>query len=316
MQFDSIYIYLALSVFVFTLSLCNLLLRKDRIKEKNLNLLAIEIPEDEDVIIQREKKEKLYEIYEKYYNTQFLQANLRITYKEFKTVISSIVAVSGFLTVFATLFFSPFFAILLIGFVGFLLYAGPKLIISSKIARRKVAINSQASDVLSIMSSCASTQMPLDKTFKVLSERLAEPCSSIFNEAYELMSVGDSADDVLRHLKKVLDSNDFNFLLSSYQVWIANQGSLRDTFQIASRTVRDKEEINLAMSGIIQGAKTNLIVVVVLSIFFVIMSLLTIADIFIPFAQSLFGQIAIIGSFFVLFFGIYQINAIKNSVKY
>lgn len=316
MQIDSIYIFLALTVFIAALSFFNQFLATDKVKEKNLNLLAIEIPEDEEDIIKREKRETLYEIYDKYYNTKFLQANLRISYKEFKTYVYTIAICSLLLVSFVGFLISWVFALLLCLFLFFLTYAAPNLIIQMKLGERRLAINSQAADVLSIMSSCSSTQMPLDKTFKVLSERLEEPCSSIFREAYDLMSVGDSASDVLNHLKKVLDSNDFNFLLSAYQVWLENQGSLRDTYQIASRTVRDKEEINLAMESIVSGAKANLVVVVVLSVFFVIMSLITISDIFIPFAQSLLGQIAIVASLFILFFGIYQINKLKNSIKY
>lgn len=316
MQIDSIFIFLAVSVFILIFSICNIILHMDKVKEKNLNLLAIEIPEDEDVLLQREKKEFLRKIYDNYYNSKFLQANLRISYKEFKTTIYSILTGAAIIIAFVMLVFSPVFALMLTGFFGFLLYATPKLYINAKISKRKLAINAQASDVLSIMSSCSATQMPLDKTFKVLSERLAEPCSSIFYEAYELMSVGDSADDVLRHLKKMFDSNDFNFLLGAYQVWLENQGSMRETYEIASRTIRDKEEINLEMEGIVSGAKTNLIVVIVLSLFFVIMSLITISDIFVPFARSFKGQLSIIISFIILFYGVYQINKLKNSVKY
>lgn len=297
-------------------SILYLLTSKDRVKEKNLNLISIHTPEDDEEDEEKEKESKLYQVYEKYYNTKFIQANLRVTFGEFKTYVVGIFIVSILTLVFLSFIFSPFFSAMFAVFIAFLLKKLPDFIIDNKKYKRKLAINAQKSDILSIMSSCSSSQMPLDKTFKTLSERLKAPANEIFYEAYSLMKVGNSAEEVLRHLKKVFDSNDFNFLLSSYEVWLENQGSLQDTYRIVSISVRDKEEIDLHMSGLASKTKTTLIVLIVISLFFVILSIAMISDIFIPFAKSLTGQVSIIISLFVLAWGIYQVNALKNSVKY
>lgn len=293
-----------------------LLSSKDRVKEKNLSLISIYTPDDEESEEEKEKKSKLYMIYEKYYNTKFIQANLRVTYGEFKTYITGIFVVSLVSLVIFAILLSPLFSVMMAFFIAFLLKKLPDFIIDNKKYKRKLAINAQKSDILSIMSSCSSSQMPLDKTFKVLSERLKAPANEIFYEAYSLMKIGNSAEEVLRHLKKVFDSNDFNFLLSSYEVWLENQGSLQDTYRIVSISVRDKEEIDLHMSGLASKTKTTLIMLVVISIFFVLLSLIMINDIFMNFAESLLGQVSIIGSLFVLAWGIHRVNSLKNSVKY
>lgn len=289
---------------------------KDRIKEKNLDLLTIRTPDDEIEEEEAEKKSKLYTIYEKYYNTKFIQANLRVTFNEFKTYVTGIGIVSTITLIVFSFIFSPIFSAMLALFIGFVLKKLPDFIIENKKYKRKLAINAQKSDILSIMSSCSSSQMSLDKTFKVLSERLKAPANEIFYEAYSLMRVGNSAEEVLRHLKKVFDSNDFNFLLSSYEVWLENQGSLQDTYRIVSISVRDKEEIDLHMSGLASKTKSTLILLAVISIFFVIISLIMIADIFVPFAKSITGQIAIILSLFIFAWGVHTVNALKNSIKY
>ena len=210
----------ALYVVVFCLSIAilfpifYLLSTKDRIKEKNLDLITIRTPDDEIEEEEKEKKSKLYEIYEKYYNTKFIQANLRVIFTEFKTYVTGIFVVSIITLIVFSFVFSPIFSAMLALFIAFVLKKLPDFIIENKKYKRKLAINAQKSDILSIMSSCSSSQMSLDKTFKVLSERLKAPASEIFYEAYSLMKVGNSAEEVLRHFKKVFDSNDFNFLLS------------------------------------------------------------------------------------------------------
>lgn len=289
---------------------------KERIKEKNLDRLTIYTPEDEDENDENEKKSKLYTIYEKYYNSKFIQANLRITFKEFKTYVISIGIVSFASFIIFSILFSPLFSIMLSAFVMFILQKAPDFVIENKKYKRKLAINAQKSDILSIMSSCSSSQMPLDKTFKVLSERLKAPANEIFYEAYSLMKVGNSAEEVLRHLKKIFDSNDFNFLLSSYEVWLENQGSLQDTYRIVSISVRDREAIDLHMDGLTAKTKSSLILLAIISIFFVILSLAMISEIFIPFAKSLLGQVCIISSFFIFAWGAYKVNSLKNSIKY
>lgn len=312
----------ALYVVVFCLSIAilfpifYLLSTKDRIKEKNLDLITIRTPDDEIEEEEKEKKSKLYQIYENYYNTKFIQANLRVTFTEFKTYVTGIFVVSIITLIVFSFVFSPIFSAMLALFIAFVLKKLPDFIIENKKYKRKLAINAQKSDILSIMSSCSSSQMSLDKTFKVLSERLKAPASEIFYEAYSLMKVGNSAEEVLRHLKKVFDSNDFNFLLSSYEVWLENQGSLQDTYRIVSISVRDKEEIDLHMSGLASKTKTTLILLAVISIFFVVISLMMISDIFIPFAKSLTGQISIIASLFIFAWGVHMVNSLKNSIKY
>lgn len=311
-----------LYVLIFTLSVSILfsifftLSTKERIKEKNLDRISIYTPENEDDEDENGGKSKLYAMYDKYYNSKFIQANLRITYKEFKTYFVAIAIVSIASFIVFSIVFSPLFSILLSLFVLFLLQKAPDFIIENKKYKRKLAINAQKSDILSIMSSCSSSQMPLDKTFKALSERLKAPASEIFYEAYSLMKVGNSAEEVLRHLKKVFDSNDFNFLLSSYEVWLENQGSLQDTYRIVSISIRDREAIDLHMDGLTSKTKSSLILLAVISLFFIILSLALISEIFMPFAKSILGQIAIVASFFIFAWGAYTVNSLKNSIKY
>lgn len=311
-----------LYIIVFSLSVSILfsvffvLSTKERIKEKNLDRITIYTPDDEQDEDNNDGKSKLFAIYEKYYNSKFIQANLRITYKEFKTYLVGIAIVSGASFIVFSILFSPFFSIMLSFFVLFLLQKAPDFIIENKKYKRKLAINAQKSDILSIMSSCSSSQMPLDKTFKVLSERLKAPASEIFYEAYSLMKVGNSAEEVLRHLKKVFDSNDFNFLLSSYEVWLENQGSLQDTYRIVSISVRDREAIDLHMNGLTAKTKSSLLLLAIISIFFVVLSIAMISEIFMPFAKSILGQISIVGSFFVFAWGANKVNSLKNSIKY
>lgn len=289
---------------------------KDRVKEKNLGLISIYTPEDDEQDEETEKKSWLYKVYEDYYNTKFVQANLRVTYGEFKTYVTGIFVVSLITLIIFAFILSPIFSVLMSIFIAFLLKKLPDFIIDNKKYKRKLAINAQKSDILSIMSSCSSSKMPLDKTFKVLSERLKAPANEIFYEAYSLMKVGNSAEEVLRHLKRVFDSNDFNFLLSSYEVWLENQGSLQDTYRIVSISVRDKEEIDLHMSGLASKTKSTLIMLIVISIFFVVISLVMINDIFMNFAKSILGQVSIVASLFILAWGINRVNALKNSIKY
>ena len=70
------------------------------------------------------------------------------------------------------------------------------------------------------------------------------------------------------------------------------------------------------MHGLISKTKVNIIVLVCIALLFIILSLVTIADIFVPFAKSLLGQISIIASLFILFYGIHKVNSLKNSIKY
>ena len=316
MNMSMVYVVVFCLSFAILFSILYLLGTKDRAKEKNL--LSIYIPDDDDdgEIEESESKSKFYQIYETYYNTKFIQANLRITYGEFKSYAIGILLTSIASMIVFSMMFSVLFGIMFGVFVLFILKNLPDYIVENKKHKRKLAINSQKSDILSIMSSCSSSKMPLDKTFKVLSERLKEPANEIFYEAYSLMKVGNSAEEVLRHLKKVFDSNDFNFLLSSYEVWLENQGSLQDTYKIVAISVRDKEEIDLHMKGLEAKAKSSLIVLAAISIMFIVLSITMISDIFIPFTQGIIGQISIIGSFFVFAWGVASVNKIKNSVKY
>lgn len=316
MNVGTIYIVVFCLFVTILFTIFFLLSSKDRVREKNLSLISIYTPEDEDEDEEKEKKSKLYKIYEKYYNTKFIQANLRVTYGEFKTYVTGVFVVAIVVLIFVRVLISPLFAMLTAFFIAFLLQKLPDFIIDNKKYKRKLAINAQKSDILSIMSSCSSSQMPLDKTFKVLSERLKAPANEIFYEAYSLMKVGNSAEDVLRHLKKVFDSNDFNFLLSSYEVWLENQGSLQDTYRIVSISVRDKEEIDLHMAGLASKTKTTLMMLIAISLFFVFISFFMINEIFMHFVKSAIGQFAIIASLFILAWGIYKVNSLKNSVKY
>lgn len=316
MNSGSLYILIFCLSVTIIFSLLFILTTKDRVKEKNLSLISVYTPDDEEEEEDKETKTALYRFYEKYYNTKFIQANLRITFGEFKTYMIGTIAVTIAVMVVFGLFISPIFSVMLGLFVLFMSTKLPDFIIDNKKYKRKLAINAQKSDILSIMSSCSSSQMSLDKTFLVLSERLKAPASEIFYEAYSLMNVGNTAEEVLRHLKKVFDSNDFSFLLSSYEVWLENQGSLQDTYRIVSISVRDKEEIDMHMRGLVSKTKSTLILLVIISIFFVVMSVLMINDIFMEFARSLLGQVCIIASLFILAWGIHQVNALKNSVKY
>lgn len=316
MNSGSLYVLIFCLSVTIIFSLLFLLSTKDRVKEKNLSLISVYTPDDEEEEDDSESKSLLYKIYDKYYNTKFIQANLRITFGEFKTYMAGILAIMVAVAVVFGFLISPIFSIMLSFFVMFMLTKLPDFIIDNKKYKRKLAINAQKSDILSIMSSCSSSQMSLDKTFLVLSERLKSPASEIFYEAYSLMNVGNTAEEVLRHLKKVFDSNDFNFLLSSYEVWLENQGSLQDTYRIVSMSVRDKDEIDLHMKGLVSKTRSTLILLVVISIFFVILSVLMINDIFMEFARSLMGQVSIILSLFILAWGIHQVNALKNSIKY
>lgn len=316
MNLGTMYIIVFCLFVTILFSIFFLISSKDRVKEKNLSLISIYTPEDEDIEEEKEQQSKLYKIYDKYYNTKFIQANLRVTYGEFKTYIVGIFVISIAVLVSFGFLISPFFSVMMACFIVFLLQKLPDFIIDNKKYKRKLAINAQKSDILSIMSSCSSSQMPLDKTFKVLSERLKAPASEIFYEAYSLMKIGNSAEEVLRHLKKVFDSNDFNFLLSSYEVWLENQGSLQDTYRIVSISVRDKEEIDLHMAGLASKTKTTLIMLIAISIFFVLLSFFMINDIFKNFVQNGVGQCAIVTSLFILSWGVYKVNALKNSIKY
>ena len=315
MSLEATYIMMFLLFFTLIFSIVYMLSTKGIKKEKNLGLLKIYTPEDEEVE-EISTTSGLYKLYEEYSNTKFVQANLRITFKEFKTYVYGAILAVILIFILVSVMFSFIFAIMLSAFIGVLLWKLPDFIVENKKHKRKLALNSQKTDILSIMSSCSSSQMPLDKTFKTLSERLKAPASEIFDEAYSLMKVGNPPEDVLRHLKKIFDSNDFNFLLSAYEVWLENQGSLQDTYRIVSISVRDKEEIDLHMHGLISKTKVNIIVLVCIALLFIILSLVTIADIFVPFAKSLLGQISIIASLFILFYGIHKVNSLKNSIKY
>lgn len=70
------------------------------------------------------------------------------------------------------------------------------------------------------------------------------------------------------------------------------------------------------MSGLASKTKSTLIVLVVISIFFVVISLVMINDIFMNFARSILGQVSIVASLFILAWGIHRVNALKNSIKY
>ena len=310
------YVVIFCLCFAVSFSILYAMTTKDRRIDNNIELLSIHTPEDEEDLLEKANSDKLYAIYDKYYNTKFLQANLRLTYGEFKTYVYSIVTVTVTTCLVLSVVFSVLFAVMFALLIAFVLWKLPDFIIENKKYKRRLAINAQKADILSIMSACSSSKMSLDKTFKTLSERLPAPSSEIFFEAYSLMKVGNTAEEVLRHLKKVFDSNDFNFLLSSYEVWLENQGSLKDTYRIVSISVRDKQEIDLHMNGLASKTKTTLIVLVVISIFFALLSLFMISDIFIPFAKSIMGQVSIIASFFILFWGIHSVNSLKNSIKY
>lgn len=302
--------------FIIIFSVSYFLTTTERKKEKNLELLTIHTPENEHADEPKDTEDFLHKIYNKYYNQKFIQANFRLTYKEFKTYAYTAVGCTIISTIIVSIIFSILFGIAFAGFIAFVLFKLPDMIIENKKNKRKLALNAQKSDILSIMSSCSSSKMSLDKTFQTLSKRLKEPANEIFYEAYSLMQVGNTAEEVLRHLKKVFDSNDFNFLLSSYEVWLENQGSLQDTYKIVSISIRDKEEIDLHMNGVIANTKSTIIVLIAISILFVVLSLAMIAEIFIPFAKSFLGQASIISSFFILFWGINAVNKAKNSVKY
>lgn len=313
---DISYIVIFFLSFGCLFSLFFYLTDKDRIKERNLDRLKIYEPTDDGNNKKNDEEDWIFKLYNKYYNEKFIQANLKITFGEFRTYFYSISIVSLAIVTLVLFAVGGVLSLAIAAVIVAILWKGPDIYIENKRVSRKRALDVQKSDILAIMSSCSSSQMPLDKTFKTLSERLKAPANEIFLEAYSLMKVGNPAEDVLKHLKKVFDSNDFNFLLSSYEVWLENQGSLQETYKIVSMSIRDKEEIDLHMAGFVSKAKTTIIVLICISIFFVGLSLVMINDIFMEFARSGIGQAAIVVSIGIIGWGVLQINKIKNGVKY
>lgn len=298
---------------IIFITIMNLSERRRKI-EKNLSEFVINVPK-EKVVIEKEDT-WIYKLYKEKYNKKFIQAKLKITYNEFKKIALGILI--GGLSIFLlfAIILSIKTALAFAVFVFIMTLILPELYIMNKKQKRVLALNSQKTDILTIMSSASATNASLEKTFESLSQKLDNPAKDIFEEARQMIAANISYDEVLEYLKIVFDSDDFNLLLSSYNLWRQYDSKLSTTMNIVQRAIRDKEEIDLKAGAMVANAKVYFIITIAVSVFFIGLSLVTIRDIFLNFISGVYGQIGVMASLIILFGGLYAITKVKNSIRY
>lgn len=291
--------------------------------KKNMDevLRAIELKVDSN--IEAAKPEEIrysnklsYKIYTKYYRSKFQQANLNLKYEEFRNLfaIISIIYIVGAIALLIV--FSPIASIATIALLTFLLYKLPDILVTSKKNARARALAAQKEDVLTLLVSCSSTTMSTENAFETISRELKPPASEIFKNAADMCKLGMKPKEVLRYLRDTFNSNDFSFLLASYEMWLESSGNLKDTYDLVQREIRDRNEIDMEMQSNSKNAYVFFVILIGMALMLIGTSFAMLTDIMMQYVGGTVGQVLVISSFGVLFICIHLINKLKYSIKY
>lgn len=123
--------------------------------------------------------------------------------------------------------------------------------------RRKFA--SQMVDTLMILSSCLKAGLSLTQSFEVLTEEIAPPMSQEFGLLLRQMQMGVSLEDAMFNLKKRMDVEELDMMVTAMMVAREIGGDLTETFSKIAYTIQERNKLigrvnALCVQGKLQGA--------------------------------------------------------------
>lgn len=116
----------------------------------------------------------------------------------------------------------------------------PRLYVSRRQNKRTKQFNDQLPDVVSLLVSSLRAGYGLRHAITVVVEEMPAPTSTEFGRVMREIVLGYSLDDALNHLVERNRSDDLELLITAIQIQNEVGGSLADTLDTISTTIRDR----------------------------------------------------------------------------
>ena len=130
------------------------------------------------------------------------------------------------------------------GLLGLVAWWAPQLYVHRRQDARIRAFNDQLLDVVNLLVSSLRAGYGLRHALVVVVDEMPEPAASEFGRVSTETRLGYSLEDALRHLTERNRSDDLEMIVTAINIQTEVGGSMADTLDAISITVRDRIRIN------------------------------------------------------------------------
>jgi tight adherence protein B len=149
---------------------------------------------------------------------------------------------------------------IIFGVVGIL--AGfnlPKPFIQMMLQKRKILINTQLIDGLTLMASSLRSGLSLVQAVQIVVEEMPDPLSQEMNLLLSEHRLGLSIEESFLNFAKRIDSEDIEMFVTAVIVLRETGGNLAETFDTIVSTIRERIKLEnkisaMTMQGVVQGS--------------------------------------------------------------
>jgi tight adherence protein B len=214
---------------------------------------------------------------------------------------------AGLLGLIALARFQVSLAVPVAAVLGLLL---PGLFVRFRMNRRLKHLNSQLSDVLSLMANSLKAGHALPQTLEVIAAESRPPIAEEFARCIRELKVGGSMEGALRNLARRTGSEDLELVVTAVLVQLDVGGNLAGTLERIAHTIRERVRIKgeiatTTAQGRMSGWIVTLMPIVVAGLLFVVSP-----DYFRPMTQQLLGWMMLVGAGFMILIGNFVIRKI------
>lgn len=157
-----------------------------------------------------------------------------------------------------TLFKLPFYLTLLAGIVA---QISLFLVLRNKEQKIKDELQKKLPEILDIMARVYRVHTDLRVTIAEVAEKMREPAlKSSFNEIVRLSRFGYTVEDAMVHVAKKIQSEDFDFIVTSIKLNIPVGGDLPRLFEHTAKLLRQRKEAKNEIDNLMFQSKISSII--------------------------------------------------------
>lgn len=199
--------------------------------------------------------------------------------------------------------------ILLAALIGFVLGVGlPHLYVGSKISKHKKRFLVIFPDAIDLIVRGLRAGLPVSQSMQTAAQEVSEPVAEVFREITHQIALGVPVEKAMADAGTRLKLTEFNFFLTSIILQRETGGNLAEILQNLSDVLRQRNMMFLKIKALSSEARAS--ATIVGSLPFVVFAALSYMspDYLTPLYEDYRGNLALLGAFASLSFGIFVMN--------
>ncbi|MGH1480656.1 MAG: type II secretion system F family protein [Geminicoccales bacterium] len=162
------------------------------------------------------------------------------------------------LTVMLAMFLGWFVAIILSGMIGLVL---PVIFLQLRRMRRRTELSKQLPDAIDLMVQSLRAGHPINPSFQVIAQEMADPIGSELGLVAHAISYGDDLTTAIDDMAARIGLEDFGYLAVAVTIQNSTGGNLATVLESLARVIRDRFAMERKIKALSAEGKITAIVV-------------------------------------------------------